>query len=100
MISSLAFSSTTFVSFEIIGTADEISFQITCGERDREGVLSQLKSHLPQIDFRIADDYLEKCFPSDAPRNSVAVDFGLGRHSFIPLPAGKEFATDPLLPLV
>ena len=100
LISSLAFSAATFTSFEMIGTAGEIVFQISCGEKDQGAVLSQLRGHLPQIEFRIGEDFAAKWFPPDASKTSVAVDFGLGRHWFLPLPFGREFVADPLVPLV
>ncbi len=93
-------SSASFIGFEIIGTATEIVFQITCPKHERQAVFAQLKSHLPSLDLRDAEDALCQNFQRNRINESVTVDFGLGKEWFIPLPFGKSFATDPFLPLV
>lgn len=93
-------SSASFVSFEIIGTNREITFQITCPELDKRVVLSQLKSHLPNVDFRETEDTLKQNLQPSRIAESVTVDFGLEKEWFIPLPFNKSFAADTLLPLI
>lgn len=90
-------SSASFLAFEMIGTATEIIFQITCPETEKAAVLAQLKSYLPTVDFREAEDALCQNFQTN---QTVTVDFGLGKEWFIPLPFGKSFASDTLLPLI
>lgn len=90
-------SSASFLAFEIIGTATEIIFQITCPEMEKTAVLVQLKSYLPAVDLRDAEDALYQNFQTN---QTVMVDFGLRKEWFIPLPFGKNLATDTLLPLI
>lgn len=93
-------SSASFISFEIIGTNREIILQITSPEQECEAVLSQLKSHLPNIDFRKTEDAVKQNLPPTRRNETITVDFGLGKEWFAPLPFGKSFATDTLLPLI
>lgn len=99
LISSLAFSA-SFISFEIIGSPREIILQIMCRDADQDAVLSQFKSHLPGIDLRLTEDALPKNLQSSTAGELLAVDFGLRSECFIPLPFGKEFSTETLIPLV
>lgn len=92
--------SASFIAFEIIGNESEIVFQITCPETEKQAVFAQLKSHLPTLDLREAADALDQNFQTNRTNETVTVDFGLQREWFIPLPFGKSFATDTLLPLI
>lgn len=93
-------SSASFIAFEIIGTNQEIIFQITCPAPEGETILAHLKGQLPTLDFRMSEDILKKHFAQNQPNESVVVDFGLQREWFIPLPFGKSLATETLLPLI
>lgn len=93
-------SSAAFVGFEIIGTGNEIILQITCPETEKSAFFAQLKSHLPNLDLRETGDALKKLLEPNRANESVIIDVGLGREWFIPLPFGRSFAADPLLPLV
>ncbi|MGI8467327.1 MAG: hypothetical protein ACR2N3_02635, partial [Pyrinomonadaceae bacterium] len=88
-----------FIGFEIIGGGNEIVLQITCPETQKSSVYAQLKSHLPNVDFRETEDALKHYLQPDGTNESMTIDFGLGREWFIPLPFGKSFAADPLLAL-
>ncbi len=90
--------SAEFVSFEMIGTGNEIFFQFATGEHDLGPVRFQLEAHLPDLEFRTACDGLE--LPVEDHVAAVAVSFGLAGHWFIPLPHGTDLALDPLTPLV
>ena len=99
LIASLA-NSAELASFEIIGTHQSIVFQITSGHKDHLTVLSHLRNHLPQIDFRVAEDELGKLIsPNDGDR-CIAVDVGLSSHWFLPIRMGKELSADPIVPLL
>lgn len=91
--------SASWIGFEIIATKEEIAFQISCPETDAQSVLSLLSSHVPTVEFRRFEDLLAKKVKPNSENNSLAVDFGLGRHWFFPLPAHKSFPADSLLPL-
>lgn len=92
--------SAAYISYEIVGTSKTISFQITCPETEKSAVFAHLKNHLPSVNFRESEDLLRNHFRSDRTNETVGVDFGLARAWFVPLPFGKSFATDTLLPLV
>lgn len=87
------------VSFEIIGSAAEVAIQISCAAPESNAVISHLSSHVPQIDFRVAADEVLNNFGSSDAQKMVAVDFGLGREWFTPLPFGGDFGVDPMTPL-
>lgn len=90
--------SASFISFEIIGTGDSVSFQIACPETEKDTVRAQLENHLPIVQFRESEDLLGRLF---SPKQAATiVDYALARAWFLPLPFGKHFATDPLLPLI
>lgn len=93
-------SSAPFIGFEIISTAREILLQIVCPETQKSAVFSLLKNHLPDVDFRVSEDALCQNILLNRTNESVIIDFGLRREWFIPLPPGKGFATDTLLPLI
>lgn len=99
MLLNLAFSA-SFISFEIIGTGQEIVIQITCPETKKSAVFAQLKSHLPAVDLRESEDIFKENFQLNRTDELVAVDFGLGKAWFVPLPFWKSFATDTFLPLI
>jgi hypothetical protein len=87
------------VSFEIVGTPVEIAFQISCLATESDAVTAHLRSHIPQIDFRVANDEVANNFRLSDVQRMVAVDFGLGKEWFTPLPLGVDFGTDPMTPL-
>lgn len=91
--------SASLISFEIIGTAAEVALQISCNATESNAVISHLRSHVPQIDFRVAADEVVNNFGSSDAKKMVAVDFGLGKEWFTPLPFGGDFGTDPMTPL-
>lgn len=99
LLQTLAFSA-SFISFEIIGTASEIVLQITCPKAEKTDIFAQLKSHLPSVDWRESEDALRQNLHLSRANESAAVDFGLGKEWFIPLPFGRNFSSDTLLPLI
>jgi hypothetical protein len=98
MLLSLA-RSASHISFEIIATAAEVALQFSCPATEGNAVISHLRSHVPQIDFRVADDKVANNFGSSDVNKMVAVDFGLGKEWFTPLPFGGDFGIDPMTPL-
>jgi excisionase family DNA binding protein len=100
LLHTLAATVSSFVGFEIIGTASEIILQIVCPETEKAAVFMQLKSYLPEVDFRKSEDELCQYLRLERATETVLVDFGLGKEWFIPLPQAKSFAADTLLPLV
>lgn len=90
----------SFIGFEIVGTDQEIIFQIISPGAESGAVFNQLKSYLPALDIRQTADCFGQNFQLNRTDESVIVDFGLGKEWFIPLPFGKNFASDTLLPLI
>jgi excisionase family DNA binding protein len=84
----------------MVGTGNAIFFQIVSPETAKAAVFAQLKHHLPHVVFRERDDLLIKHLRPDRAGATVLVDFGLAREWFLPLPLGRGFATDTLLPLI
>lgn len=99
LIQTLTYSA-CFIGFEIIGTDQEIIFQIICPKTEESTVFNQLKIYFPALDIRQTTDWLKQNFQSNQINESAVVDFGLGKEWFIPLPFGKNFAGDTLLPLI
>ncbi|MBK8464957.1 MAG: type IV secretion system DNA-binding domain-containing protein [Chloracidobacterium sp.] len=102
ILSNLA-NTATFISFEILGTSDAITFQITCPASASDAVASLLKNHLPGVVFQQGEDAVKEHIRQAIPGRidlSLMADFGLGREWFKPLPTGSSFPTDPLLPLI
>ncbi|HEX8566996.1 MAG TPA: helix-turn-helix domain-containing protein [Pyrinomonadaceae bacterium] len=100
LIRTLAATVSSFVGFEIIGTASEIILQIVCPETEKAAVFMQLKGYLPEVDFRESAEALCQNLCLERANETVLVDFGLGKEWFIPLAQAKNFAADTLLPLV
>lgn len=102
IISNLA-NTATFISFEILGTSDAITFQIACPASESDAISALLWNHLPGVTFQHGEDAVkEHIRPASPGRIELALmaDFGLGREWFKPLPAGSSFSVDPLLPLI
>lgn len=91
--------SATWISWEIIGTKDEIVWQIVCPERESNSVISQMETHFPNIRFEQGDDLLACNFSQNRIQQTVTVDFGLGKEWFLPLTDSKQ-NLDYLLPLI
>ncbi len=85
------------ISFEIVATASSIVIQIACPESHTGPVRSQLATHFPEIESRVAPDELERILLD--MQDPITVDLGLKNHWFLPLASGDHRRTDPLTPL-
>ncbi len=92
--------SASFIGFEIVGASDSIGFQVTCPEAEKTAVYAQLQGHLPMVNFMESEDLLRKRLRLNKLSETVSVDFGLAREWFLPLPVGKNFVPDSLVPLI
>ncbi len=87
------------ISFEVIGTAQEIIIQIASTETDALQVEQQIRSHLPGCVIIETEDYLEDTWLSGNDE-SLIVDFGLSNEFMLPLnTAGSRFENDILTTL-
>jgi len=85
------------LSFEIVGTADEITIQIVCSEHDTERVRSHVHAYFPTAIIRDAkiDDF---GFSSE---NDIAIaDFGLNDEYMRSIAIADSFAIDPLTSVI
>lgn len=86
-------STTTPVSFEIIGTSETITFQIVCDNNDVSVIQSQLKAFFPTSNVR---DISVFDLGFDLKRNVGIVDFGLCNESMLPIKSVENYSFDPL----
>lgn len=87
------------VSFEIIGTAEEIVVQLACFEQDKNQVWQQLGAHFPDAILTEETGYLERLWNVEQAHHqeTVVIDFGLSNEFMLPLKTVKGFDPDPLV---
>lgn len=83
-------------SFEIIGTQNSITVQVTCRQPDASRVRSQLRAFFPDAVISQSTGYLKEQW-SDS--ESVVIDFGLSNEFMRPLREFRSFEVDPLIPV-
>jgi len=86
--------STSPISFEIIGNAKEIIVQFVCREHMAESIEANIKAYFPDMNVLQNRESFEKIFHDYKP--TYVTDFGLREEFFRPLPTSKNFAIDPL----
>jgi len=86
------------VSFEIIGTCDEIVVQIACSENDNRQVRQQLQAFFPEAVRTEHTDYVRALW--SAGGDSAIVEFGLSKEFMRPLSCFKRFEPDPLAGII
>lgn len=91
-INQLSFTETP-ISFEIIGTAKTITFQIVCDDRDINIIKSQLKAFFPASNIQ---DISVFDLGFDLQRNVGIIDFGLCNESMLPIKSVDNYSFDPL----
>jgi len=84
------------VSFEVVGTADAITIQLTCREGDRGTLRAQLQAHFPDAVVTEDRDALLLAWASEQ-RNTVTIDFGLAHEFMRPLRTVRSLDPDPLI---
>lgn len=82
------------ISFEIIGTAQEIVVQFVCHVRHAPLVHSNVTAYFPELTIAENDTYLYNIFNPDIP--IYLTDFGLQEEFIRPLAVSKNYAIDPL----
>ena len=88
------------ISFEIVGTSDQIWVQLTLRQCDRQNVLTQLEAYLPEAIIG-EETKLLATFWEDPRNKQIAVfDFGLDQESMLPLERTDRFDVDPLIGII
>ncbi|WP_417198086.1 type IV secretory system conjugative DNA transfer family protein [Bizionia sp.] len=85
------------LSFEIIGTVDDISIRVACSEHDKDRVQSQLLAYFPAVICRdVAVDGL-----GFSVENDIAIaDFGLNDEYMRSIATTESFSIDPLTSVI
>ncbi len=95
-ISTMSYSE-AHISYEILGTYDEITIRFICSEEDKLRIESQLIFYFPSV-------FLKEVNADNLPFNineSIAIcDFGLNDETACPLAMPTSFAIDPLTSII
>lgn len=86
------------ISFEIIGTGDQIVVQIVCSHADARQVRQQLQAFFPEAARTEHTDYAHGLWNSGG--DSAVVEFGLSKEFMRPLSCFKRFEPDPLVGII
>jgi len=86
------------IGFEIIGSGDSTSVQVSCREPDFLQVRQQLQAYFPDVALNEEDGFLNSLW--DAQKETVIVDFGLSHEFMRPLRTLKNFETDILTGII
>lgn len=84
------------VSFEVIGTAESISIQLTCHEDQIAPVREQITAYFPEAIVEERNAVLQRAWEG-AGWNQVIIDFGLSNEFMRPLRSFRNFGVDPLI---
>lgn len=83
------------ISFEIIGTQDEIIVQFVSDGVGIDTIETYIHAFFPNFSVIRTDSFLDRILRDDL--STYVVDFGL-KHEFVrPLPMAKSFSMDPLI---
>ncbi len=97
-LTSLAFT-THPISFEVIGTEDEVTIQFCATEDDVKQLKQQFAAHLPEASVIESSDHLETVWINGCASSAI-VDFGLSEEFFLPLGVVSNLEIDPLIAIV
>jgi len=88
------------ISFEVVGTPNEVVVQMSATERDLPQLRQQLRAFFPDSHFlEVSNGFLERAWGSGEGRSQIA-DFGLSNEFMIPLATVLNLDLDPLLSIV
>ena len=88
------------ISFEIVGTAEQVIVQIACTRPDSRHVREQLQAYFPEAVLTEVPGFLLSTWDTDGGRSSAIVDFGLSKEFMRPLRSYDRFDPDPLASLI
>jgi len=84
------------ISFEIVGTHQEISIQLVCSEQDEERLVAQLKAYFPSVQLL----FIETDLPFNHTNEVAISDFGLNDEFMRPIQTSDSFRIDPLTSVI
>ncbi|AUP79122.1 type IV secretory system conjugative DNA transfer family protein [Flavivirga eckloniae] len=85
------------VSFEIVGTEDNITIQIVCSDVDGKRIQSHLKAYFPNIIIRDCD---AEDFGFNLDKNIAIADFGVHDEFMRSIHTSESFSIDPLTSII
>lgn len=85
------------VSFEIIGTAEAISFQLSCRKSDAVPVAQQVTAYFPEAVVDERHGFLSQAWEQAGWHDRLIVDFGLSNEFMRPVRTFRNFGVDPLI---
>ncbi len=85
------------VSFEIIGTSEAISVQLSCRATETVAVSQQITAYFPEAVLDERSEYLTARWREAGWNERLIVDFGLSHEFMRPLRTFRTFAVDPLI---
>lgn len=88
------------ISFEIIGTADQIWVQLAVRQSDHQEILAQLAAHLPEAVINLEKGLLANLWDDPVNNQTAVFDFSLDQESMLPLNITDRFDIDPLIGII
>ncbi len=87
------------MSFEIIGTSEDINIQIVSSTGDSQRIHSQLRAYFPHVNIKPIVDVYEIGIDLYSEEITI-VDFGLSQETMRPLASNDNFRIDPLTSII
>lgn len=87
------------ITFEIIGTKENVSVQVACSTEDRRVVAGSLKAYFPDVKVREGVCILAEAWEA-AGENCASLHLALEERVFRPLRADGKLDVDPLIEIV
>jgi hypothetical protein len=88
------------ISFELIGSKDRVSLQLSCETEDERLLRQQLDSFAPDLAVLQRDNYLRDEWLAVTEHDVLVVEFGLSEEFIRPLRPLQAFRSDPLGPVI
>jgi hypothetical protein len=85
------------VSFEVIGTPEAISVQISCRETEAVPVAQQITAYFPEAIVDVRKDFLSQAWQQAGWHDRLVIDFGLSNEFMRPVRTFRNFGVDPLI---
>jgi hypothetical protein len=85
------------IAFELLGVQNRVAVQFATASIDSSIVRRQLQAYFPETVFKPAERVLEQAWDTCSGKESLVVDFGLGREFMFSLATGKA---DPFIGIV
>lgn len=90
--------SQTNISFEIIGTSNQIIIQFVGSRLDLKIIETSISAYFPECSITYDNTFLRQIFKSDLTTGMI--DFGLVEELYRPIHAPTSYSIDPLAPIL